>query len=135
MAKDYGIIKWHSMDEITATPLPAGTEGPSTVFHFPLSGLPPGIQRMPGLVSAYVSYYLSTQRAAGGVSALGEFAAVRIDASTAKGYNYLFGVSSDNKTYFAGPFKGIPGHHLEASQPGPLSSLFVRIWGQSLRML
>jgi hypothetical protein len=125
VAKGTEIMKWHSMDEIKATALTADTKYPSMVYQFPLRDLPASIPNMPGLVSAYMSHYPSTQPAVGGVSALGEFVAVRTDAGMVKGYNYIFGVSSDNKTYFAGPFKDIPGHHLQSSQPVPVTSLFV----------
>jgi hypothetical protein len=124
VARDPVIMKWHSMDEIKASALTAGTQSPSMAFPVPVSDLPAGIQGMPGLVSAYVSHYLTTQLAAGAVSAAGEFVVARTDAGTTKAYNYVFGVSSDSKTYFAGPFKDIPGH-FQTSKPVPIASLFV----------
>jgi len=125
VADDVKITKWHSMDEIAARALTAKTQAPDRVFPVPLSGLPVGIQEMAGLVSAYASHYLTTQPVLGGVSAVGEFAAVRTESASAKAYNYVFGVSSDGKVYFAGPFKDFPAHHFQSSQPIPVVSLFV----------
>jgi hypothetical protein len=118
-------MKWRSMDEIKATALTTSTQYPHMVCPLPLSALPLGIQNMPGLTAAYISSYVSTQPAAGGVSAQGEFAAVRFDAGTGKGYNYVFGVSSNNMSYFSGPRTDIPGHHFDPTHAVPISSLFL----------
>jgi len=125
MADDPKKLKWHSMDEIKANSLTTSTQYPQMVCAMPLSALPEGIQGMPGLVSAYVSSYILTQAAQGGVSAHGEFAAVRIDAGIGKGYNYVFGVSSNSQSYFSGPRNDIPGHHFDPNQSVPVSSLFI----------
>lgn len=116
---------WHPMNEIKATGLTNSTELPNMVFSLPISALPTGIQSMPGLKSAYVSSYIVTQPAPGGVSAQGEFAVVRLDGLTNKAYNFVFGLSSDGGVHFAGPFKGIPAHYFHSSQAVPVASLFV----------
>ena len=124
MSDDPKNMKWHTMDEIGATALTSSTEYPHMVCAIPLSALPLGIQNMPGLTSAYISSYLSPQPA-GGVSAHGEFVPVRFDSGTGKAYNYVFGVSSDNKSYFSGPRTDIPGHHFDPTHAVPIGSLFV----------
>ena|SRR5215831_8502566 len=125
MAKSPENKNWHPMDEIKATDLTSSTQYPNMVCSIPLSALQLGIQNMPGLTAAYVSSYLSAQPAPGGVSAQGEFAAVRFEAGTGKAYNYVFGVSSNNMCYFSGPRKDIPGHYFDPSKAIPISSLFL----------
>lgn len=124
MSKETKTIEWHSMEEVAAKALVAVAEVPHLVFPLQLSALPNGIQRMPGLVSAFASHYLTTQSAQGGVSALGEFAAIRTESTLGKAYNYIFGVSSDSKVYFTGPFKDFPNHHFQSSASVPIESLF-----------
>jgi hypothetical protein len=125
MADDTKITKWHSMDEAAAKALTADTQAPHLLFPVPLSDLPSGIQKMRGLASAYVSHYVTTQPASGGVSAIGELGVFRTDSLSTSSYNFVFGVSSDGKVHFTGPRKDIPARYLRSSQAVPVASLFV----------
>jgi hypothetical protein len=113
------------MDEISAKALTTETQAPGSVFPIPLSALPAGLPKMPGLVSACVSHYLTTQPASGGVSAVGEFAVVRTEGDLGKAYNHVFIVSSDGNVHFNGPRTDFPAHHFQSSQPVPVASLFI----------
>jgi len=72
-----------------------------------------------------VSHYLTTQPASGGVSALGELAAVRTESDLGNAYNYVFGVSSNGSVYFTGPFVDFGAHHFQSSNSVPVAALFV----------
>ena len=119
--------KWHKCDETMSHQLTACTVYPGQVHPFPPDALPEHLRTsMPGLSEAYVSGYCSTS-AFDGFTAAGEFAVARVDADTAKGYNYAFGISSDQQVYYAGPCKTFDEHHWSTSEAIPVEKLFGHV--------
>lgn len=119
------LIKWHVCDSTVVHQLTAATFAPGKLYPYPLDALPVGLQNgMPGLKDAYVSGYANPILFKEGLSGLGEFAAIREDGDTGKGYNFAFALSGDGKVYYSGPFKHFDDHHWQAEDPVPVDSLF-----------
>jgi hypothetical protein len=118
--------KWRSIDEHAALCLVQATPTPGTVMQMATSQLPLGLQQMPGVVSYYVSSYL-TAVPSEPVMAGGEMVVVRTDQATAKAYNYVIGSNSNGQLCMAGPFKDFAAHHSPAAQPAAVTSMFGHV--------
>lgn len=111
------IAKWTQFDQAAAEKIAAATNTPGVVRAFPLSALPKGVAKMPGVVSYFVSAYTAPIVVAPTITAGGEMAVLRTNAGLRKAYNYVFATSSDGKQYFNGPYKDFPEHHVAAHEP------------------
>ena len=116
-------IKWHTMTEAAARALTTATNSPGVVYPMGTTALPEQMKLMPGVVSYYVSGYVTPQGLAQGLTVGGEMLVARTESATTKNYNYVFATSSDGNVYFAGPFKGF-GHHVTSGQSIAVNSLF-----------
>jgi hypothetical protein len=119
-------FRWKKCDVDTANSLLSGTAFPGQVFPFDTNGLPPGIQKMPGLTEAYISGFVEKNETSPSLTGVGEFVAVRYDGTTGKGYNWGFAVSGDGSVHFTGPFKYFEGHHFNSGEAVPVEKMFNR---------
>lgn len=101
---------WHSADTAFQREPTCSTHAPG-VYSSVTSDLPDRIHGMKGLASAYFSHHSSTREGPDAVAIYGEFAAVRTEGTSTKAYIYAFGVSSDGRRCFNGPYTDSGHHH------------------------
>jgi hypothetical protein len=118
-------FKWNKCDVNTAKCLLAGTDFPGQVFSLDVTGLPPGIQKLPGIKEAYISGLMNPIEVLPSLTGLGEFVAVRYEGTTGKAYNWGFAQSGDGSVLFIGPFKYFEGHHFESGKAVPVEKIFT----------
>jgi hypothetical protein len=81
MDADDSRAKWHSVDENAANVLIMGSSTPGVVYPVSTSALPSQIQQMQGVVSYFVSNYVTSVVLANNATAGGEMAVVRTDGT------------------------------------------------------
>jgi hypothetical protein len=118
-----GTSKWHQIDQAAVIKLLEVTQTPGLVVPLSTTALPNSLQPIPGAISYYASAYL-TQVPSPVVTIGGEMVVVRTDGDLAKGYNYVFGTSSNGNVCFAGPEKYFDAHHSPSSNPARVESMF-----------
>jgi hypothetical protein len=114
--------KWTHIDQAAAAEKLISP--PGVVYSLATSELPGALQRMPGLVSYFVSGYITPVSVAPGITAGAEAVVVRTDGSLAKAYNFVFATSSNGQVCFTGPYKDFPEHHFAPGTAMPVESLF-----------
>jgi len=124
MADDPSKAKWHEINSSAAKSLTDQTTTPGLVYPVGSNAIPPQLKSIPGTVDFYVSSYSMPIPLTPGITAGGEIALVRHDGDMAKGYNWIFGTSSNGKVYFSGPHKDLPSHHFATSTSVPVENLF-----------
>jgi hypothetical protein len=85
--------------------------------------MPTGPQALPGLASCYLSVSSSTVALTNGVTLTAELAAVRVEGSVCKPYNWAVGVSG-TVTVFNGPYKKPCDRYFPVTSSPPLPTLF-----------
>ena len=96
-----------------------------SVIPFPGSGLPPGHQKMHGLVSSFYSGYRDAP-VAHGITGIGELVLVRYDGPTGKVYAFPVGMSGD-AGFLGHEFKYFSGHHYPITGEVPTGQWFGNI--------
>lgn len=124
MTNDPAKAKWTPIDYEAAKSLTAATDAPGQAFPIASNAVPLQLRNLPGVVSFFASSYVAPILLSPEITAQGEVTAVRHDGDTAKAYNYIFAVSTDQKMYFSGPHKNFPAHHFASSASVPIESLF-----------
>ena len=119
--------KWHPIDPVAAKELLNSTTTPGVVYDIATSALPAQIQQMPGVVSYFVSNYTTGVPLANNVTAGGEMGVFRTNEDLTKGYNFIFGTSSNGQVVFNGPHYNFPQHHIASSSPVIVENVFGNI--------
>jgi hypothetical protein len=119
--------KWHPIDPAAMQALLNSTTTPGVVYPVATSALPAQIQQMPGIASYYISHYTTGVPLANNVTAGGEMVVFRSDQGLAKGYNFIFGTSSNSLAVFNGPHYNFPAHHIASSSPVSVESVFGNV--------
>lgn len=117
-------FEWHQMDLNAASELTKATETPGQVYQFDIEDAPKNFVRMSGACSYFVSAYMDTIETKGDVKVGGELLVGRTEHDLLKNYLYYFASSSDNKVFFAGPYKDFSGHHIATSTPIDVKTIF-----------
>jgi hypothetical protein len=103
------------------------TATPGVVYPVGTSALPNQLQPIPGINSYFVSQYTTGVQLANNVKAGGEMALLRTDQGIGKGYNFIFGTSSNGLVVFNGPHFNFPAHHFATSSPVDVAKIFGNI--------
>ena len=125
-------LRWTPIDQPALEQLSRATATPGVVHSLATSDLPKPLQQLPGAVSYFLSGYTVSPPPVGAVSLGGEIVVVRTDGQLNKGYNYVFGTSSNGSVFLAGPFKDFPQHHVPSTDSVPIASLFGH-WTNKVR--
>ena len=120
-------MKWHKMDEIAASELIQHTQSPDLVYPIPISMLPASLQKIPGVISYYVSNYLNPMELNNNLTVGGVLMIARTEGETAKAYNFVIATAGDGNVYFNGPYKDFENHHFDKNSSVPVKSLFGHI--------
>jgi hypothetical protein len=124
--------KWTIADETCTHQLTATMHHSGEVFPFPVSALPEGIQKMPGLTESYVSGYVDGKILQPGLTATGELVVNREDRGTGKAYLYSI-AKTETDIAFTGPFKPYGERYFNPSEGVDLNAIFGKIDFDSLR--
>jgi hypothetical protein len=124
MADGPSSMRWHTVNEEAVRAITTVTNSPGVVYPMEAVHLPEKLKPIPGVSSYYVTGYAFHQALSNGLTVRGELLVARVESAVTKNYQFVFALSSDGKTYFAGPFKEFEHHHVSSGDNVPVNSLF-----------
>jgi hypothetical protein len=123
MNNDEILRRWTLIDMNALSEISMTTTFPG-VYELSKKAIPIAIQQMPGTVSCFVSTYSNPKNIGNNTVVGAELAVVRADKGMWKAYNFAIASSDNGYSYFNGPYKNFPTHHMASTSSVSLGDLF-----------